>query len=87
MNDNGIVINLNRINKADFRKWLKGRDKAADRDLWDAEHLYTKVITAWPWHQPISREGYDALGTLDALAVDEAVSAALESLGKKKSAT
>lgn len=85
MADNGIVIDLNKISKRDFRVWFNGRDDATDKDLWDAEHLYSKIIVKWPWHNPITAEGYDDLGTLDALSVDQAVSEALETIGKKKS--
>lgn len=84
MSNNGFNIDLNRISKRDFRAYLVGRDQAEDKDLWDAEMLYEKVIISWPYDEPVTVEGYQNLGLTDALAVDNAVSEALQQLGKKK---
>lgn len=83
--DDGFTIDLNLISKRDFRFWFQGRDTAPDKDLWDAEHLYVKVVVEWPFDAPISVEGYDDLGVLDAAKVDAAVSEHLIAIGKKKS--
>lgn len=85
MKDNGFVIDLNRISKKEFREYLRGRDLAEDKDLWDAEHLYTRVIVSWPYDADITVEGYESLGLADALGVDEVVSKAIVDLSQKKS--
>lgn len=79
-----FVIDLNRITKREFRDYLVGREQAKDKDLYDAEHLYVKVIMTWPFSQKISVEGYQDLGLLDALKVDDAVSEVMVQLGQKK---
>lgn len=79
-----FVIDLNRITKREFRDYLVGREQADDKDLYDAKNLYAKVIMAWPFPPKISVEGYQDLGLLDALQVDNAVSEALTQLGQKK---
>jgi hypothetical protein len=81
-----FVIDLNRITKREFRAYLNGRDQAEDKDIYDAENLYVKVIMVWPFPQKISVEGYQDLGLMDALRVDDAVSEAMTQLGQKKSA-
>lgn len=79
-----IIIDLNGISRADFRAWFQGREKAQSPDAYDAEHLYPKIIVSWPWDEPITPEGYDRLGNLDAMRVDREVSAALEQMAQKK---
>jgi hypothetical protein len=80
-----FVIDLNRITKREFRDYLAGREQAEDKDLYDAEKLYIKVIMAWPFQQKISVDGYQDLGLMDALRVDDAVSEAMTQLSQKKS--
>jgi hypothetical protein len=82
--DNGFVIDLNRITKREFRAYLVGREEIDDKDLWDCERLYLKVIVSWPFDEEISVEGYENLGLTDSIKVDEAVGAALDQLSKKK---
>lgn len=84
--DNGFVIDFGRMTRKEYREWQKGRDKAKDFDVWDATHLYSKIIVEWPFDEPITPEGYDNLSVLDARRVDEAVSdKILEIFSKKKS--
>lgn len=85
--NNGFEYDLNRISKREWREWLRGRDAVEDKDTWDAEHLYAKVIIAWPYDAPISAEGYESLGVLDALEVDEIIGQAIVDVSKKKSET
>jgi hypothetical protein len=85
MSKKDFVIDLNRITKREFRDYLAGRDEAKDKDLYDAEKLYVKVIMAWPFPQKINVEGYLNLGLTDAVKVDHAVSDVLIQLPKKKS--
>jgi hypothetical protein len=85
MSKKDFVIDLNRITKREFRAYLVGREEVEDKDLYDAEHLYVKVIMTWPFPQKISVEGYQDLGLMDALKVDDAVSGAMTQLAQKKS--
>jgi len=82
----GFVIDLNRITKREFHAYLAGREQAENKDLYDAEHLYVKVIMRWPFQQTISVESYLDLGLAEAIEVDDAVSEALVQLTQKKSA-
>lgn len=85
MDKNGFIIDLNRISKKEFRAYLAGREQAEDKDIYDAEQLYVHVIMKWPFPQPVSVEGYQNLGLLDAMKVDETVGEALTQLSQKKS--
>jgi hypothetical protein len=80
----GFVIDLNRITKREFHDYLTGRERADNKDLYDAEKLYPKVIMTWPFPQKISVEGYQELGLLDAMKVDSVVSDALIQISQKK---
>jgi hypothetical protein len=84
-NEKAFVIDLNRITKREFHAYLAGRDQAENKDLYDAENLYVKVIMIWPFPGKISVESYLDLGLEDAIKVDDAVSEALIQLTQKKS--
>ena len=79
-----IEIDLNRVTRPEFRAYLRGRENGvADLDAYDAEFM-CKVIVSWPYDQPVTPDGYLALGLLDAKAVDDAVMASLGEMQKKK---
>lgn len=46
--------------------------------------LYAKIITAWPFSEPITAEGYINLGMMDSARVDEAFTQLSKILEEKK---
>jgi hypothetical protein len=84
-NKNGIKVDLNRVKKWDYREWIEGRDGLTGRelDLFDAG-FSVRVIEAWPFGEPVTLEGYKALGALQQMEVDDAVSSAIKDVSKKK---
>jgi len=46
--------------------------------------LYAKIITVWPFSQPITAEGYVSLGMMDSTRVDEAFTQMGKILQEKK---
>lgn len=91
-----IKIDLNKITKREMSAWRQGRRELRDRedgvepdelDKFDFEHLYVKVITAWPYGEEITFDAYLDLPYGQAVAVDQAVGDAITDLVEKKSET
>ena len=79
-----IEIDLNRISRAWYRDWTERlKTEEGDKDELSAE-IVAKVVVRWPYEQPVSEDGYKNLGLADSIAVDRALSDALESISKKK---
>lgn len=87
-NDNGIIVNLNGLNRPQFRALSRQISEARDKGDWAAVDegsgkLAAAVIESWPYEAEISVKGYLSLGLLDVQAVDRVVAAALDGLSKK----
>lgn len=84
-NINGIVIDLNRITRREFRKWTKQLDATDDHEERDelTAKLAAQVITRWPYGD-VSADGYLDLGMADSQLVDQALTEALSDISKKK---
>lgn len=81
----GIIIDLNRITRPQFRQFiarLTADNTPEDKDKITAE-MAARVITEWPFSNPITEDGVMSLGLLDGKAVDDALSAAILELNSK----
>ncbi len=84
----GFVIDLNRLTRQEYNDWRRGRKDTdeIEKDLFDAKHMLEKVIVEWPFPQPVTLDGYMALGFADSLVVDRMVGKAVNELRGKESA-
>lgn len=92
----GILIDGNRITKPEYLRIIaslteteaKGADASMDDVMKRQEftgELAGKIIVHWPFDAPISKDGYLALGLLDSMRVDQALTEFCLSLAEKKS--
>ena len=81
-----IEIDLNRITRREFRGYintlLAANENTDEADLLTGE-LIEKVVTSWPFDNPITQDGYMDLGLQDSKSVDEALKAALGFVAEK----
>lgn len=84
----GFVVDLNRLTRQEYNEWRRGRIDVDDieRDAFDVRHMLEKVVVKWPFPQPVTLDGYMALGFADSLVVDRMVGQAVSELQGKKSA-
>lgn len=84
--DNGVVVDLNRITRREFRQFRNELKEIPGDDIDRREEItagfYAKVISEWP-HGPVSAERYLELGLKDAAEVDRVVGEAMELLSEK----
>lgn len=74
-----IVVDLNRITRREYRRWLdelRGADDGEGRDILTG-NLIEKVVTDWPFSQAINADGYMSLGLADSQWVDRELTKAL----------
>lgn len=80
----GIRIVFSQLNQDQFKKFKKrieaAKDEAEKDRLWG--WLVRKVVIRWPFSQPITAEGYNALGAVDSLRVKKALLHCVEELGE-----
>lgn len=81
-----ITIDLNKITRREFREFIRAIIEAneftEEADLLTGD-LASKVITGWPYEQPITQEGYMELGLADSRNVDEALKKSLGLVAEK----
>ena len=80
-----IKVNLNRITRAQFFDFIARLQNTKDTNgaANATGELVELVIEDWPYEQPITPEGYNALGMLDAIEVDNALTDAMGELASK----
>lgn len=72
-----IKVDLNKITRREFRTYInKLDDNGRMPDEAQAEFV-VKVVTAWPYDNPITEDGYLDLPLGDALTVDKAINKAI----------
>lgn len=84
MDLNGITLDLNRITRREFRRFLTDLSEA-DGEARDelTGQMVEKVVTTWPYNAPITQDGYLDLPLADSLAVDRALTEAMSYLSEK----
>ena len=84
-NINGIIIDLNRISRREFRNWTKrlnGTEDGEEKDALTGE-LVQSIVTRWPFGD-VSSDAYMDLGLGDSQMVDAAILSAMNEFGEKK---
>lgn len=85
MEISGIIFDLNRITRRDYTAFTMGFaeiETLAERDDKTGE-LVEKIVTAWSFDQPVSKEGYLNLGLEDSTVVDRAIKEAMAYLSER----
>lgn len=77
----GISIDFNRVPAADLM--ALGR-KIEAGDIAAASRLVAKVVTAWPWPQPITADGFIGLGLTNIKTTLEALIEATRRVNEKE---
>lgn len=85
----GITIDANRISRRKFVDLTSAIQRASDAD--DATlrdeltgEIVEKIVTYWPFENPITQDGYLDLGLMDSRRVDNAIMEFMQGLGQKK---
>ncbi len=80
---NGIVFDLNRITRREFKRFMADMEAADPAEAEDLTgEFYERVIVSWPYGD-VSAAVYLELGMMDAQTVDLAFQEAADYLGKK----
>lgn len=83
----GITIDLNRISVRQFANLTAEMEAAAEdvnKRIELSGKLVSMIVTAWPFSQPITPDGYQDLGLLDSALVDGVIQQIGEILRQKK---
>jgi hypothetical protein len=83
-----ITIDMNNITRKQFADFMRrlGADGTTEEKARITGELVEAVVEDWPYEQPMTADGYESLGLIDAMAVDEALSDAIMELSSKNSA-
>jgi len=79
------IVNLNLITRKqflDFMSRLQAEGTPDEKSIITGE-LVELVIEDWPYKQPVTVDGYNALGMLDSVEVDNALTDAMVDLTSK----
>lgn len=83
----GVTIDLNRISVRQFANLTAEMEAAAEnvnKRIELSGKLVAMIVTAWPFEQPITPDGYQDLGLLDSALVDGVIQQIGEILRQKK---
>lgn len=81
---NGIVFDLNRITRREFKRFMADMEAADPAEAEDLTgEFYERVVVSWPYDDDVSAAVYLELGMMDAQIVDLAFQEAAAYLGKK----
>ena len=83
----GILIDGNRISRREYTAIVAAIQASNDIQRNDelTGELVEKLVVAWPFEQPITKDGYLNLPLPDSLRVDQAITEYGTGLGEKKS--